>query len=181
MTKEKKNNIEEKELEQEAQEEISQIENEFWEIDEAKLEEAQNPEEFKCRDMLAKVSADFDNYKKRVERDKLDMIFFLKNDILKKILPRVDDLDRIIKNTPEDLKNNALYEGVVSMQSKLLSDLEKMWVRPFDSIWQSVDPDKHDVMTAVPGKPEWIIFDEFEKWFILEDRVLRHAKVIVWA
>jgi len=60
--------------------------------------------------MLAKVSADFDNYKKRVERDKLDMIFFLKNDILKKILPRVDDLDRIIKNTPEDLKNNALYE-----------------------------------------------------------------------
>lgn len=181
MTKEKKNNIEEKELEQEAQEEISQIENEFWEIDETKLEEAQNPEEFKCRDMLAKVSADFDNYKKRVERDKLDMIFFLKNDILKKILPRVDDLDRIIKNTPEDLKNNALYEGVVSMQSKLLSDLEKMWVRPFDSIWQSVDPDKHDVMTAVPGKPEWIIFDEFEKWFILEDRVLRHAKVIVWA
>jgi len=60
--------------------------------------------------MLAKVSADFDNYKKRVERDKIDMIFFLKNDILKKILPRVDDLDRIIKNTPEDLKNNALYE-----------------------------------------------------------------------
>jgi molecular chaperone GrpE len=60
--------------------------------------------------MLAKVSADFDNYKKRVDRDKLDMIFFLKNDILKKILPRVDDLDRIIKNTPEDLKNNALYE-----------------------------------------------------------------------
>lgn len=181
MTKEKKNNIEEKELEQEAQEEISQIENEFWEIDEAKLEEAQNPEEFKCRDMLAKVSADFDNYKKRVERDKLDMIFFLKNDILKKILPRVDDLDRIIKNTPEDLKNNALYEGVVSMQSKLLSDLEKMWVRPFDSIWQSVDPDKHDVMTAVPWKETWIIFDEFEKWFMLEDKVLRHAKVIVWA
>lgn len=181
MTKEEKNNLEEKELEQEAQEEISQIENESWEIDEAKLEEAQNPEEFKCRDMLAKVSADFDNYKKRVERDKLDMIFFLKNDILKKILPRVDDLDRIIKNTPEDLKNNALYEWVVSMQSKLLSDLEKMWVRPFDSIWQSVDPDKHDVMTAVVWKETWIIFDEFEKWFMLEDRVLRHAKVIVWA
>lgn len=181
MTKEKKNNIEEKELEQEAQEEISQIENEFWEIDEAKLEETQNPEEFKCRDMLAKVSADFDNYKKRVERDKLDMIFFLKNDILKKILPRVDDLDRIIKNTTEDLKNNALYEWVVSIQSKLLSDLEKMWVRPFDSIWQSVDPNKHDVMTAVPWKETWIIFDEFEKWFMLEDKVLRHAKVIVWA
>jgi len=60
--------------------------------------------------MLAKVSADFDNFKKRVDRDRDDMIFFLKNDILKKILPRVDDLERIIKNTPEELKNNALYE-----------------------------------------------------------------------
>ncbi|NCO31710.1 nucleotide exchange factor GrpE, partial [bacterium] len=61
-------------------------------MDEIKLEEAQNPEEFKCRDILAKVSADFDNYKKRVDRDRDDMIFFLKNDIFKKILPRIDDL-----------------------------------------------------------------------------------------
>ncbi|MDD3793941.1 MAG: nucleotide exchange factor GrpE [Candidatus Gracilibacteria bacterium] len=181
MTKDEKNNIEEMELEQEAQEEISQIETEDGEIDEEKLAEAQNPEEFKCRDMLAKVSADFDNYKKRVERDKHDMIFFLKNDILKKILPRVDDLDRIIKNTPEDLKNNALYEGVVSMQTKLMSDLEKMGVKPFDSIGDTVNPDKHDVMTVVPGKESGIIFDEFEKGFMLEDRVLRHAKVIVGA
>jgi len=181
MTDKEKDLKEEQDIIEEMQEEISQIETEEWQIDEEKLEEAQNPEEFKCRDMLAKVSADFDNYKKRVERDKLDMIFFLKNDILKKILPRVDDLDRIIKNTPEDLKTNALYEWVVSMQNKLLSDLDKMWVKPFDSIWQTVDPDKHDVMTAVPWKEAWIIFDEFEKWFMLDNRVLRHAKVIVWA
>lgn len=181
MTDKEKEVIEEKDMIVEMQEEINEIENEEWQIDEEKLEEAQNPEEFKCRDMLAKVSADFDNYKKRVERDKLDMIFFLKNDIFKKILPRIDDLDRIIKNTPEELKQNALFEGVVSMQSKFLSDLDRLWVKTFDSIWEKVDPNKHDVMTAVPGKPEWIIFDEFEKWFMLEDRVLRHAKVIVWA
>jgi molecular chaperone GrpE len=54
--------------------------------------------------------ADFDNFKKRTERDRTDMIFFLKQDIFKKILPRLDDLDRMIKNTPEDLKNNALFE-----------------------------------------------------------------------
>ncbi|MDR2411109.1 MAG: nucleotide exchange factor GrpE [Candidatus Peribacteria bacterium] len=60
--------------------------------------------------MLTKTLADFENYKKRVERDKDDMIFFLKSDILKKILPRIDDLERIIKNTPKDLKNNPLYE-----------------------------------------------------------------------
>jgi molecular chaperone GrpE len=54
--------------------------------------------------------ADFENYKKRVERDKQEMIFFLKKDILKNILPRIDDMERIIKNTPDELKENALYE-----------------------------------------------------------------------
>ncbi len=181
MTQNEKDLKEEQEIIQEMQDEVSEIENEDWQIDEEKLEEAQNPEDFKCRDMLAKVSADFDNYKKRVERDKLDMIFFLKNDIFKKILPRIDDLDRIIKNTPEELKQNALFEWVVSMQSKFLSDLEKLWVKTFDSIWEKVDPNKHDVMTVVPWKESWIVFDEFEKGFMLEDRVLRHAKVIVWA
>jgi molecular chaperone GrpE (heat shock protein) len=48
--------------------------------------------------------ADFENFKKRVERDKQDMIFFLKSDIFKKILPRIDDLERIITNTPEEMK-----------------------------------------------------------------------------
>jgi molecular chaperone GrpE (heat shock protein) len=67
------------------------------------------------------------------------------------------------------------------MQSKLIEDLEKMGVKSFDSIWQEVNPDMHDVMTTVPGKKEWIIFDEFEKWYKLGDRVLRHAKVIVWS
>jgi molecular chaperone GrpE len=54
--------------------------------------------------------ADFDNFKKRTERDRDDMIFFLKQDIFKKILPRLDDLERIIKNTPKDLQDNPLFE-----------------------------------------------------------------------
>ncbi|MDF1682618.1 MAG: nucleotide exchange factor GrpE [Patescibacteria group bacterium] len=82
-------------------------------MDEEKLEEAINPkieETIDENSALAKVMADFDNFKKRVDRDKTDMIFFLKQDIFKKILPRLDDLDRIIKNTPEELKENALFE-----------------------------------------------------------------------
>jgi molecular chaperone GrpE (heat shock protein) len=49
--------------------------------------------------------ADYENFKKRVERDRQDMIFFLKSDIFKKILPRLDDLERIINNTPDELKD----------------------------------------------------------------------------
>jgi molecular chaperone GrpE (heat shock protein) len=66
------------------------------------------------------------NFKQRVERDKQDMIFFLKSDILKKVLPRIDDLQRMILNTPEEMKVGALFEGIVSMETKLISDLDKM-------------------------------------------------------
>lgn len=185
MTNEEKNKLEEQDIIDEMLEEIDEIENDDGTINEEKLEEAANPEEKlkeeKCQDVLARTMADFDNFKKRTERDKGDMIFFLKQDIFKKILPRLDDLERIIKNTPEELQNNPLFEWVVSMQKKLIEDLDKMWVKQFDSVWNEVNPDMHDVMTTVPWKEEGIIFDEFEKGYMLLDRVLRHAKVIVWA
>lgn len=181
MTQEEKNKIEEEDIIEEMEQEIEEIEGEDGSIDEEKLEEAVSPEDEKCKDILARTMADFDNFKKRTERDRTDMIFFLKQDIFKKILPRLDDLDRIIKNTPDELKDNALFEWVISMQSKLIEDLDKLWVKSFDSKWEEVNPDMHDVMTTVPGQKEWIIFDEFEKGYMLWDRVLRHAKVVVWA
>jgi molecular chaperone GrpE (heat shock protein) len=79
------------------------------------------------------------------------------------------------------MQTGALFEWVMALQTKLNQDLDKLWVKAFDSIWEEVDPDKHDVMTTVPGQAEWIIFDEFEKWYVLWERVLRHAKVVVGA
>lgn len=134
----------------------------------------------KLKDLLARVQADHDNFKKRTERDKSDTIFFLKMDIFKKILPRLDDLERIIKNTPEDMREGWLYEGVLSLQKALLKDLKGLEVESFDSLWEEVNPDKHEVMTQIPGEKDKII-DEFEKWYMLGDRVLRVAKVVVGA
>ena len=175
MSNKDKNTILEDEILEEMEEEIEELEQE------TQKEEIKEEKTDKTKEILAKTLADFDNYKKRVERDKADMVFFLKADILKKILPRIDDLERIIKNTPDELKNNSLFEWVLSMQKKLLADLEKMWVKPFDSIGKEVDPNYHDVMTVVPGKESGIIFEEFEKWYLLDSKVLRVAKVIVWA
>jgi len=184
MTKDEKDTIEEQEIIEEMQDEISEIENEEGYIDEEKLNEAvtgEDSENNKLKDTLARTQADFLNFKQRVERDKEDMIFFLKSDILKKVLPRIDDIQRMIQNTPEEMKVWALYEWIISIEMKLISDLEKMWVTAFDSKWNTVNPDKHDVMTTVPGQEEWIIFDEFEKGYTLWDKVLRHAKVVVWS
>lgn len=184
MSRDEKDNIEEQELVEEMQDEIQEIEDEEGNIDEEKLQEAQaqpNSEIERLKDQLSRTQADYQNYQNRVARDKDDMIFFLKSDILKKILPRIDDLQRMIQNTPEEMRTGALYEGIVSMESKLIADLEKMWVVAFNSKWETVDPNKHDVMTTVPGQEEWIIVDEFEKWYILWEKVLRHAKVVVGA
>jgi molecular chaperone GrpE len=110
MTTDDRNKMEEQDIVEEMEEELEDIENEEGDIDEEKLEEAIHPEEpiapeeEKCKDILARTMADFENFKKRTQRDKQDMIFFLKQDIFKKILPRLDDLERIIKNTPEEFK-----------------------------------------------------------------------------
>jgi molecular chaperone GrpE len=102
-------------------------------------------------------------------------------DIFKKILPRLDDLRRIIKNTPEEQKWTSIYEWVLILEKTLTSDLDKLWVKHFDSIWQEVNPDLHEVMTQIPSETPWVIVDEFEKWYMIWDRVLRIAKVIVWS
>ncbi len=184
MTKNERDIVEEQELVEEMKNEINEIEmdeesNEELNTDENNI--SWNTEFDKLRDTLTRTQADFLNFKQRVERDKEDMIFFLKSDILKKVLPRIDDIQRMIQNTPEEMRTEALYEGIISMETKLLADLDKMGVKPFNSRGLWVDPDKHDVMTTVPGQEEGVIFDEFEKGYNLWDRVLRHAKVVVWA
>jgi len=176
--KNKEEQIEEQ-IEQEMLEEIEKIE-ELERIEE-NSSNFENEEISRLKDLLARTQADFVNLEARVARDKSDMIFFLKQDIFKKILPRLDDLDRIIKNTPDENKTWVLFEWVSVMESKFKADLEKMWVKAFVSIDTEVDPNKHEVMTTVPGKQEWIIIDEFEKWYYLDEKVLRYAKVIAWA
>jgi len=174
-----KEEILEEELMQEAEEVVADLE----ESEEAQLDEeitvSWDDELTKLKDLLARNQADYENFKKRTQRDKEDMIFFLKWDIFKKILPRLDDLERIIKNTPEDQKTQALFEWVVALEKTLKKDINSFWIQKFESKWCTINPERHDVMTQVPWE-EWIIIDEFESWYMLWDRVLRVAKVVAW-
>ena len=167
------------------------LENDFTDLQdeisdlEETLEENQNTtqkesdEIIKLKELLTRTQADYQNFKMRNERDREDMIFFLKYDIFKKILPRIDDLERMIKNTPDEQRNGALYEAILVLEKSLKRDLEALWVKPFESIWNEVNPDMHEVMTQIPSETPWVIVDEFEKGYMLGERVLRVAKVIV--
>jgi molecular chaperone GrpE len=165
------------------EEEISEeaLQESEWEVKNETTEwgvQSEDTQLWKLKDALTRTQADYENFKKRTDRDKADMVSFLKIDILKKILPRVDDMERMILGTPEDLRQWALYDGIIVLQKSLLKDLKSFWVESFVSKWESVNPDIHEVMTQIPGA-EGIIVDEFEKWYMLGEKVLRVAKVVV--
>ncbi|MDQ7008711.1 MAG: nucleotide exchange factor GrpE [Candidatus Gracilibacteria bacterium] len=187
MTKnsnDRKDAIEESEIMEEIQEEIENLKDENGEISEEKVEEAQGDKDpifNELKEALLKSKADYENFKKRTSRDKDEMVFFIKSKIINPILKRLDDVERIIKNTPDEEKETPIFKAVLSLESGFKKDLSDMGVKSFISLGEEVDPNKHDVMTQIPGKPENIICDEFEKGYELDSKVLRIAKVVVGA
>ena len=140
---------------------------------------SENNEIATLRDQLARAQADYQNLKMRGERDRADMVHFLTEKLLSPLLTQIDNLDRAVK-IKDGVTDDAFVDGVRAVQSGLQKYLENQGVQAFDSIGQEVDPDKHEVLSQAPGK-EGIIVTEFEKGYMLGDRVLRHAKVIVVA
>ncbi|MBC7503677.1 nucleotide exchange factor GrpE [Candidatus Gracilibacteria bacterium] len=126
---------------------------------------------------LARSQADYANLLMRVERDKADMAFFLSAKLLMPLLTQIDNLERAVV-LKTGVEGDTFVDGIRSVLSGLQKFLESQGVMVFASIGQEVDPDRHDVMTEMPGESGKII-QEFERGYMLRDRVLRHAKVIV--
>lgn len=141
------------------------------------INENTNNEIETLKEKLARSQADYQNLLMRAERDKKDMTFFITEKLLRWLLIQIDHLDRAIK-IKDNVQGDAFVDGVRSVQTGLMKYLETHNVTPFNSIGQEVDPDRHDVISQMPGK-EGIIIQEFEKWYEYNGRVLRHAKVIV--
>lgn len=168
-------------LEQELQQEIDDATESETQV-EADLESGQiyqaEEELERLRGSLSRAQADYSNLLKRVERDKSEMTSFLTANIIKKFLPTVDNLERALTSVPSDIAEQKWTEGIRATLQGLTKQLESMGVKSFDSIGQEADSERHEVMSQAPGK-EGIIITEFEKGYMLHDRVIRHAKVIV--
>lgn len=132
----------------------------------------------KLRGSLSRAQADYANLLKRVERDKMDMISFITANIVKKFLPTVDNLERALASVPVDIAEQKWTDGIRATLQGLMKQLESVGVQAFVSLGQEVDTERHEVMSQTPGE-EGIIVTEFEKGYLLHDRVIRHAKVIV--
>ena len=132
-------------------------------------------------DRLARVSADFENYKKRVGREKDDAIKFGNEKAFKEILPVVDNLRRAMQAAPAATEASILLEGVKLVVKQLEDALARFGVVGFDSLGQPFDPARHEAVGSRHHEsiPSQHVCEEYQRGYQLHDRLLRPALVIV--
>ena len=134
------------------------------------------------KDQLLRKSADFENYRKRMQREKEEFASYANRDLLLDIVPIIDDFERAIKSAEESHDFDAFHDGIVMIEKQFTSMLERKWklVR-FDSEGEEFDPQRHEAMMTepVPGHDHSVVLQDFQKGYLLNDRVLRPAKVKV--
>ncbi len=126
---------------------------------------------------LQRVQADFENYKKRVEKEKEQFAKCASSEIIKQMLPVLDNFDAALKNV-----SNAeeFIEGVRMIRSQMLSVFENSGLKPIDAEGKKFNPYVHEaLMQAESDKGDGIILEEFQKGYMLGEVVLRHSKVKV--
>lgn len=131
----------------------------------------------RLQEALARSQADYQNLLMRMERDKTEMVHFLSAKIMLPLLSQVDNLERAVA-LKSGVEGDGFVDGIRSVFAGFEKYLESQGVRSFVSIGSEVDADRHDVMTQMPGEAGKIL-QEFEKGYLIGDRVLRHAKVVV--
>ncbi|MCC7070244.1 MAG: nucleotide exchange factor GrpE [Deltaproteobacteria bacterium] len=130
-------------------------------------------------DRLARVSADFDNFKKRQTKEKSEAIKFANEGVIKEILPVLDNLQRALAAAGAD--GGSLLDGVKLVAKQLEDVLGKFGVVGFDALGQPFDPARHEAVGSRPDAetPAQLVCEEYQRGFMLHDRLLRPAVVVV--
>jgi len=148
---------------------------------EARLESMEQ-ESKDSHDIFLRVSAEFENYKKRAAREMNDFRKFSNESFAKAMLPVVDNLDRAIESSSDDdHSNSSVVEGVNMTLKEILKIFEQFGVKPFESLGKTFDPAVHQAVMQEESDdhPEKTILNELEKGYMIHDRLLRPAMVVV--
>ena len=175
MAKKKMQNKEEG-LEVEENETIEQVEETVSEIDQ--LQNDLN----ESKDKYLRLYAEFENFKKRTVKEKLELMKNAAQDTIKNLLPVMDDFDRAKLSAEDDGTNESFSEGVTLVYNKLHSSLANMGVTAMESTGEVFDPELHEAVTEIPVPDESMkgkIVDTILTGYYLNDKIIRHAKVVV--
>ena len=134
------------------------------------------------KDKYIRLYAEFDNYKKRTVKERLDLINTAGRDTISALLPVLDDFDRAKKSADDDSTNEVFTEGVTLVYNKFKGLLNSKGVKEMTSTGESFDPELHEAITEIPAPSDDMkgkIIDTIEKGYMLNDKIIRHAKVVV--
>lgn len=144
------------------------------------LKQALAEEKKKAEDYLAnwqRAQADFINYKRRNEQERQDFNKFANANLALSLLPVLDDLERALSSMSKSVKHSWV-EGVRLVERKFKSVMETQGVTPIKALGEPFDPNFHEAIRQDKGK-EGIVIEEFQKGYMIHDRLLRPAKVVV--
>lgn len=132
-------------------------------------------------DRVTRQMAEFDNFRKRTEKEKSQMYEIGAKDIIEKILPVVDNFERGLKGVGEEEKDNPFVQGMEMIYKQLMTMLEDAGVKPIEAIGQEFDPEFHNAVMHVEDENlgENVVAEELQRGYLYRDSVVRHSMVKV--
>jgi len=134
------------------------------------------------KDKYLRLMAEFDNYRKRVLKEKSELILNGGEKVISSILPVLDDIERAEESMTTIEDSKSFQEGVSLIFEKLKTILEKNGLKKMDTVGEQFNVDFHEAIAMVPGQPDELrgkVIDSVQTGYLLNDKVLRHAKVAV--
>ena len=144
--------------------------------------EEKNQELGELKDKYLRLQAEFDNFRKRTMKEKLEFMVTAAQDTISVLLPVLDDFDRAKKNAEDENSTEPFSEGVMLVYDKLYKKLEQKGLKTMESTGEDFDPELHEAITEIPAPNEEMkgkVMDTVEKGYFLKDKIIRHAKVVV--
>ena len=146
-----------------------------------KKQDAMKEKVEELEDKVRRQMAEFDNFRKRTEKEKTAMFEVGAKSVIEKILPVVDNFERGLASVPEEEKGNPFAEGMEMIYKQLMTELEKMEVKPIPAIGEEFNPDFHNAVMQVESDEyeSGVIAQELQKGYTYRDSVVRHSMVAV--
>lgn len=133
-------------------------------------------------DKYVRMYSEFDNYKRRTARERVEFLQSASRDLVVSLLPVLDDFERAEKAVADSNDLEALREGLKLVHHKMKSILNQNGLQPLESVGQEFDVDFHEAITKIPAPSADLkgkVVDEVERGYLLKDKVIRFAKVVV--
>lgn len=149
--------------------------------DESALDKKQQ-ELDEMRDKYLRLIAEFDNYKKRTAKERIELMQTANKEVIVSLLDVLDDSERAAKQLETTTDINAIKDGVMLVFNKLKTTLQAKGLKPMESLSTEFNPDLHEAITEIPAPTKELqgkVVDEMQKGYYLNDKLIRYAKVIV--